>query len=118
MSYSLKTPFFDGFCHFGKVLLDGCSAHAGSVHGVVLGVRFPLRCSNRVALTASSKELTSDGQALMIRYYANGWKLELLKSLKGAPALSFIQEQSVRHDLPNKRSEARNDDANNIPISI
>lgn len=55
------------FCHFGKVLLDGCSAHAGSVHGVVRGESFPVRCPNRAVLTASSKELTSDGQALMIR---------------------------------------------------
>jgi len=55
------------FCHFGKVLLVGCSAHAGSVHGVVRGVSFSLRCPNRVVLSASFKELTSDVQALMIR---------------------------------------------------
>jgi hypothetical protein len=58
-----KPCFSMVFCHFGKVLLDGCSAHAGSVHGV----SFSLRCPNRVVLSASFKELTSDGQALMIR---------------------------------------------------
>jgi hypothetical protein len=67
MSYSLKTLFSMVFCHFGKVLLVGCSAHAGSVHGVVRGLHFATQYTNRVVLTASFKELTSDGQSLMIR---------------------------------------------------
>jgi len=43
-----KPWFSQGFLHIGPIALAVCSAHAGSVHGVVRRLHFASRCPNRV----------------------------------------------------------------------